>query len=140
MLAVLLISDARIIKDNIKTLDKIGFLYFFSNGTISSLMGIGGGTLSVPYLSFIINDIKKSIATASAIGLIIAITSLIYMFILNASIYTEKLNHLSLLILIPSSILGSYTGVLLLKIIDPEKVKNIFSALLIVVAFYLLID
>ena len=103
-------------------------------------MGIGGGTLSVPYLSFIINDIKKSIATASAIGLIIAITSLIYMFILNASIYTEKLNHLSLLILIPSSILGSYTGVLLLKIIDPEKVKNIFSALLIVVAFYLLID
>jgi uncharacterized membrane protein YfcA len=137
---MLLISDARIIKDNIKTLDKIGYLYFFSNGTISSLMGIGGGTLSVPYLSFIINDIKKSIATASAIGLIIAITSLIYMFILNASIYTEKLNHLSLLILIPSSILGSYTGVYLLKIIDPEKVKNIFSALLIVVAFYLLID
>jgi len=45
-----------------------------------------------------------------------------------------------LLILIPSSILGSYTGVYLLKIIDPEKVKNIFSALLIVVAFYLLID
>jgi uncharacterized membrane protein YfcA len=137
---MLLISDARIIKDNIKTLDKIGYLYFFSNGTISSLMGIGGGTLSVPYLSFIINDIKKSIATASAIGLIIAITSLIYMFILNASIYTEKLNHLSLLILIPSSILGSYTGVYLLKIIDPEKVKNIFSALLIVVAIYLLID
>ena len=62
------------------------------------------------------------------------------MFILNASIYSEKLNHLSLLILIPSSILGSYTGVLFLKIIDPEKVKNIFSALLIVVAFYLLID
>ena len=103
-------------------------------------MGIGGGTLSVPYLSFIINDIKKSIATASAIGLIIAITSLIYMFILNADIFTKKLNHLSLLILIPSSILGSYTGVYLLKIIDPEKVKNIFSVLLIVVALYLLID
>ena len=92
---MLLISDARIIKDNIKTLDKIGYLYFFSNGTISSLMGIGGGTLSVPYLSFIINDIKKSIATASAIGLIIAKTPLIYMFILNLSIYTENFNHLS---------------------------------------------
>ena len=103
-------------------------------------MGIGGGTLSVPYLSFIINDIKKSIATASAIGLIIAITSLIYMFILNSSIYTEKVNHLSLLILIPSSILGSYTGVCLLRVIDPNKVKNIFSILLLFVAFYLLID
>ena len=137
---MLWIFDDSMSKDNMKTRDKIGYLYFSSNGPISALSGIGGGTLSVPYLSFIINDIKKSIATASAIGLIIAITSLIYMFILNASIYTEKLNHLSLLILIPSSILGSYTGVLLLKIIDPEKVKNIFSALLIVVAFYLLID
>ena len=103
-------------------------------------MGIGGGTLSVPYLSFILNDIKKSIATASAIGLVIALTSLIYMFILNDSIFEKKLNHLSLLILIPSSIVGSYTGVFLLKVIDPNKVKNIFSILLLFVAFYLLID
>jgi uncharacterized membrane protein YfcA len=103
-------------------------------------MGIGGGTLSVPYLSFIINDIKKSIATASAIGLVIAFTSLFYMFILNDSIFEEKLNHLSLIILIPSSIVGSYTGVYLLRVIDPNKVKNIFSILLLFVAFYLLID
>ena len=103
-------------------------------------MGIGGGTLSVPYLSFIINDIKKSIATASAIGLVIALKSLIYMFILNDSIFEEKLNHLSLIILIPSSIVGSYTGVYLLRVIDPNKVKNIFSILLLFVAFYLLID
>jgi uncharacterized membrane protein YfcA len=103
-------------------------------------MGIGGGTLSVPYLSFIINDIKKSIATASAIGLVIALTSLIYMFILNDSIFDKKINHLSLLILIPSSIVGSYTGVFLLRVIDPNKVKNIFSILLLFVAFYLLID
>ena len=140
ILAILLISDAKVIKNNIKVLQRIGNLYFFSNGTISSLMGIGGGTLSVPYLSFIINDIKKSIATASAIGLVIALTSLIYMFILNDSIFEEKLNHLSLLILIPSSIVGSYTGVYLLRAIDPNKVKNIFSILLLFVAFYLLID
>ena len=140
ILAILLISDAKVIKNNIKILQRIGNLYFFSNGTISSLMGIGGGTLSVPYLSFIINDIKKSIATASAIGLVIALTSLIYMFILNDSIFEEKLNHLSLLILIPSSIVGSYTGVYLLRVIDPNKVKNIFSILLLFVAFYLLID
>ena len=140
ILTILLISDAKVIKNNIKVLQRIGNLYFFSNGTISSLMGIGGGTLSVPYLSFIINDIKKSIATASAIGLVIALTSLIYMFILNDSIFEEKLNHLSLLILIPSSIVGSYTGVYLLRVIDPNKVKNIFSILLLFVAFYLLID
>ena len=115
-------------------------IYTFLVMALSSLMGIGGGTLSVPYLSFIINDIKKSIATASAIGLVIALTSLFYMFILNDSIFEEKLNHLSLLILIPSSIVGSYTGVYLLRVIDPDKVKNIFSILLLFVAFYLLID
>ena len=70
----------------------------------------------------------------------IALTSLVYMLILNDRIYEEKLNHLALLILIPSSIVGSYSGVYLLRVIDPNKVKNIFSILLLFVAFYLLID
>lgn len=140
ILALLLISDAKIIRNNINYLNKAGNLYFFANGSISSLMGIGGGTLSVPYLSFLIADIKRSIASASAIGLIIAVSSLLYMFILNPSIYSEKINHVALFILIPSGILGSYAGVYLLRILNPEKVKNIFSTLLLVVAVYLLFD
>jgi uncharacterized membrane protein YfcA len=140
ILALLLISDAKIIRNNINYLNKAGNLYFFANGSISSLMGIGGGTLSVPYLSFLIADIKRSIASASAIGLIIAVSSLLYMFVLNPSIYSEKINHIALFILIPSGILGSYTGVYLLRILNPEKVKNIFSTLLLVVAVYLLFD
>ena len=140
ILALLLISDAKIIRNNINYLNKAGNLYFFANGSISSLMGIGGGTLSVPYLSFLIADIKRSIASASAIGLIIAVSSLFYMFVLNPSIYSEKINHVALFILIPSGILGSYAGVYLLRILNPEKVKNIFSTLLLVVAVYLLFD
>lgn len=140
ILALLLISDAKIIRNNINYLNKAGNLYFFANGSISSLMGIGGGTLSVPYLSFLIADIKRSIASASAIGLIIAVSSLLYMFVLNPSIYSEKINHIALFILIPSGILGSYTGVYLLRILNPGKVKNIFSTLLLVVAVYLLFD
>jgi uncharacterized membrane protein YfcA len=65
---------------------------------------------------------------------------LLYMFVLNPSIYNEKINHIGLFILIPSGILGSYTGVYLLRILNPEKVKNIFSTLLLVVAVYLLFD
>ena len=140
ILALLLISDAKIIRNNINYLNKAGNLYFFANGSISSLMGIGGGTLSVPYLSFLIADIKRSIASASAIGLIIAVSSLFYMFVLNPSIYSEKINHIALFLLIPSGVLGSYTGVYLLRILNPEKVKNIFSTLLLVVAVYLLFD
>ena len=140
ILALLLISDAKIIKNNINYLNRAGNLYFFANGSISSLMGIGGGTLSVPYLSFLIADIKRSIASASAIGLVIAVSSLFYMFVLNPSIYSEKINHIALFMLIPSGILGSYAGVYLLRILNPDKVKNIFSTLLLVVAVYLLFD
>ena len=140
ILSLLLISDAKVIKNNIKEVQKIGKLYFFSNGMISSLMGIGGGTLSVPYLSFIIGDIKKSIATASAIGIVIAFTSIVFMYFLNSDIFINKINHLSLFLITPASIIGSYGGVYLLRVLNPKKVKNIFSTLLIVIAVYLFFD
>lgn len=42
-------------------------------GLISSMMGIGGGTLSVPILSLCNYPIRYAVGTASAIGLLIAI-------------------------------------------------------------------
>ena len=140
VLALLLISDAKIIRNNMSIVRNVGKFYFFLNGTISSLMGIGGGTLSVPYISFLIDDIKKSIATASALGLVIAITSIIFMYMINYEIFYSKINHLSLFFIIPASIVGSYIGVSMLKRINPDKVKKIFSGLLIIIALYIFID
>lgn len=42
-------------------------------GGISTLMGIGGGTLSVPVLSLCSYPIRKAVGTAAAIGLLIAV-------------------------------------------------------------------
>ena len=140
ILAFLLISNSSIIKNNIKSLKVLGTFYFFVNGIISSLMGIGGGTLSVPYLTFILQDIKKSIATASAIGLVISITSIIFMYLINTNIFTSKINYLSLMLIIPTSIIGSYIGVSLLRIIEPSKVKIIFASLLVFIALYIFTD
>lgn len=50
-------------------------LHFFAGiviGTTSTILGIGGGILSVPYLTFLRSPIKKAIATASALGFPIA--------------------------------------------------------------------
>lgn len=45
----------------------------FFVGSISALMGIGGGTLSVPILTAYGYDIRRAVGTAAAIGFIIAI-------------------------------------------------------------------
>lgn len=42
-------------------------------GAISSLMGVGGGSMSVPFLSFCNMPVRRAIATSAAIGLPIAI-------------------------------------------------------------------
>lgn len=44
-----------------------------SVGGISALMGIGGGTLSVPILTTFGYDIRRAVGTASALGFVIAI-------------------------------------------------------------------
>lgn len=42
-------------------------------GTVSTMMGIGGGTLSVPLLSLFNYPIREAVGTAAAVGLIIAV-------------------------------------------------------------------
>lgn len=42
-------------------------------GLISALMGIGGGSLSVPIMTTVGYDIRRAVGTASAIGFVIAI-------------------------------------------------------------------
>lgn len=46
-------------------------------GIISALMGVGGGSMNVPFLSFFGVPIKRSIATAAAIGLPLAVSATI---------------------------------------------------------------
>ncbi|MDQ1902409.1 sulfite exporter TauE/SafE family protein [Paracoccus sp. WLY502] len=42
-------------------------------GTLSTLMGIGGGTLTVPVLSVFSYPVRRAVGTASVVGLIIAL-------------------------------------------------------------------
>ncbi|KZL09035.1 sulfite exporter TauE/SafE family protein [Pseudovibrio sp. Ad26] len=44
-------------------------------GTISSMMGIGGGTVCVPLLNFLGYDIRRAVGTSAAIGFVISLPS-----------------------------------------------------------------
>lgn len=44
-------------------------------GTVSALMGIGGGVLNVPFLSYCGTPVRRAIATAAAIGFPLALAS-----------------------------------------------------------------
>jgi uncharacterized membrane protein YfcA len=63
-------------------------------GAVSSLVGIGGGTLSVPFLVYCNTAIKKAIGTSAAIGLPIALSGTIG-FMANG-LRVETLPELSL--------------------------------------------
>lgn len=78
VMALLVAANMLIRADNSKLRDdfpngvvKSGLGLFV--GTVSALMGIGGGALSVPILTTFGFDIRRAVGTASAIGFIIAI-------------------------------------------------------------------
>ena len=52
-------------------------------GTISTMLGIGGGTITTPYFKFYGESMKKSIATAAACGVPIALLGILVTFFLN---------------------------------------------------------
>ncbi len=43
-------------------------------GAVATLMGVGGGSMSVPYMTWCNVDVRRAVATSAAIGLPIAVT------------------------------------------------------------------
>lgn len=115
-------------------------------GIFSSLVGIGGGTLSVPFLTMCNVVIHTAIGTAAAIGLPIAIAGTIgYVW---TGLGTEGLPsycvgyvYLPALIgIVSASMLTAPIGVRLAHSLPVNKLKKIFAVLLIVVATRMLIS
>ncbi len=85
-------------------------------GLISAMMGIGGGTLSVPILTAFGADIRRAVGTASAIGFIIAIPGTIGYIIAGWSVpglppfSLGYVNLAALVAIIPLSMLTAPLG------------------------------
>ncbi len=114
-------------------------------GVFSSLVGIGGGTLSVPFLVFHNSAMHQAIGTSAAIGLPLAIAGTIG-YIVNG-LGTPGLPagsigyiHLTgLLGIVTASVFTAPLGAKLAHSLPVAKLKKIFSILLYVVGFRMLI-
>lgn len=126
--------------------------YIFSSisgaviGCLSGLMGIGGATLSVPFMSSFHVEIKKAVGTASAIGLFIAVPSAMGFILMGLSENTGVDHTIGYIywpawisVICCSSITAIY-GAKMAHELDPVKLKKIFAIFMVVIAISMMGD
>jgi len=107
-------------------------------GTVSAMMGIGGGTVGVPILSAFGAPMRAAVATASAFGIIIAIPAtagFVWAGWGNPLLPPLSLGYVNLIgfaLIVPTSMLAAPWGVKLAHAISPLLLKRLFAAFLAV--------
>lgn len=108
-----------------------------SIGFFSSMVGIGGGTISVPLLTLYNYPAHKAVGTAAAIGLIISLPGALTMLTLgntptDAPVGTFGLvNLFSFICIVPLTVLFAPVGASLAAKLDAGKLKKIFAFVLL---------
>jgi uncharacterized membrane protein YfcA len=115
-------------------------------GVVSSLVGIGGGTLSVPFMIWHNIPIHKAIGTSAAIGFPIAVTGTVG-YIVNgwgkAGLPPYSLGFVSLTALVSIAVMSVLTaplGVRLAHSLPVDKLKKIFAVVLFLVGTKMLVS
>ena len=102
-------------------------------GTISTMVGIGGGVLSVPSMVFFGIDMYHATATSSALSMLIAIPGTIGFIITgwnNPNLPFMSLGYLNVLmflIVTSSAMIATPTGVRYGRTVNQKKLRRIFA-------------
>ena len=110
-------------------------------GFISVPLGIGGGSLMVPFMRTFGYDIRKSIGTAAAVGFLIAVTGTITMITGGKIIDNVKtpfsigyINLLGFAVFVPVTMVMARVGAKVVHKIDKKLLSKIFGIFLILVS------
>ena len=129
------VENPKKIKDSIKNISGIIV------GFISVLLGIGGGSLMVPFMRTFGYDIRKSIGTASAIGFLIALSGTITMITggkivgnVNTPFSIGYINLLGFIVFVPVTMLMARIGAKAVYKLDKKLLSKIFGIFLIAVS------
>ena len=110
-------------------------------GFISVPLGIGGGSLMVPFMRTIGYDIRKSIGTAAATGFLIAVSGTITMVLggkiidnINTPYSLGYINLLGFIVFVPVTMIMARIGAKAVYKINKKLLSKIFGTFLIVVS------
>ncbi|MBT4770026.1 MAG: sulfite exporter TauE/SafE family protein [Rhodospirillaceae bacterium] len=112
----------------------------FGVGALSTMMGLGGGTLGVPLLRAFNFPTSKAVGTAAAFGLIICIPGTIGMVVSGWDVANLPLgnfgyvNFIGFALIVPTAIFTAPTGASLGDRLGPEGVRRAFACFLFIVS------
>lgn len=115
----------------------------WSIGTASALVGIGGGTFTVPFLHWLKHPIAQSVGTSAACGLPIAFAGAAGFAFLGWSVPNMPSGMLgyihlySAFCIVITSTLAAPIGARLAHKLPAKALKQVFAAMLVIVAFVL---
>ena len=130
-----LLKNPKMISDSAKNISGIII------GFISVLLGIGGGSLMVPFMRTFGYDIRRSIGTAAGVGFLIAIFGTITMITggkivdnINTPYSLGYVNLLGFLVFVPVTMIMARVGAKAVYKIDKNILSKIFGIFLIIVS------
>jgi len=110
-------------------------------GFISVPLGIGGGSLMVPFMRTFGYDIRKSIGTAAAVGFLISLSGTITMIIggkiidnINTPFSVGYINLLGFAVFVPVTMTMARLGAKAVYKIDKKLLSKIFGTFLLIVS------
>lgn len=113
-------------------------------GLFSAMVGIGGGTLTVPTLTFCNYPAHKAVGTAAAVGLIISLPAALTLLFVGATPVDAPyatfgyVNLLGFACIVPLTVLFAPVGASIANKLDAGLLKKIFAVVLIITGLRML--
>lgn len=115
-------------------------------GLISSLFGIGGGSLNVPFMTWCNVSVRKAVATSAAVGLPIALAGSLGFIITGWGVAARPewsfgyINIPAMLSIVIMSTLTAPYGAKLAHTLPTKTLKRVFAVLLVILAIKLFLN
>lgn len=115
-------------------------------GAVSALMGIGGGTVCVPLLSYLGYDIRRAVGTSSALGLVIGLPATVVYVVTGLGqeglppLSLGYVNLLAVAVITPFTTYFATVGARIAHAIPMRALRALFGVFLAATALRMFID